>query len=150
VKWQKRDRGQDLVEFALIAPVLFLILFGIIEFGVAVWSYNTMAQAAREGARAGIVIKDAAERQNTATQVATDYVQGVGVGSVTENLTVAYSMSDLVITGTDGVSVTHPNAIVDISVSAKYRGVTGITRLVSADGITMSATSSMLMEGPAD
>ncbi len=47
--------GQDLVEMALILPLLLALLFGIVEFGVAVWRYNTVANAAREGARAGVV-----------------------------------------------------------------------------------------------
>jgi Flp pilus assembly protein TadG len=49
------DRGQDLVEFALIFPVLMLLLLGIMEFAVLVWSYDTIANAAREGARLGII-----------------------------------------------------------------------------------------------
>jgi len=52
---QRRDAGQDLVEMALILPLLLALLLGIIEFGVAVWRYNTLANAAREGARAGVV-----------------------------------------------------------------------------------------------
>ncbi len=43
-------RGAGPVEFALItAPLLFLLLFGILEFGVVIWRYNTVANAAREG-----------------------------------------------------------------------------------------------------
>ena len=50
-----RTRGQDLVEYALVLPVLMLMLLGIIEFSVIVWSYDTIASAAREGARYGII-----------------------------------------------------------------------------------------------
>jgi Flp pilus assembly protein TadG len=45
----QRDRGQDLVEFALILPLFFLLVLGILEFGVAVFAYNSVANAAREG-----------------------------------------------------------------------------------------------------
>jgi Flp pilus assembly protein TadG len=48
-------RGQDLIEFALILPLLLLLLTGIMEFALAVMAYNTVANAAREGARYGIV-----------------------------------------------------------------------------------------------
>jgi hypothetical protein len=44
-----------LVEFALILPLLLLLFFGIIEVGRLMLSYNTIANAAREGARYGIV-----------------------------------------------------------------------------------------------
>ena len=51
----RRENGQALVEYALILPVLLLLLLGIIEFGVVVFSYDTIANAAREGARYGAV-----------------------------------------------------------------------------------------------
>ena len=47
----KSENGQSLVEFALVLPVLLLILLGIVEFG---WLFNaqiSMTSAAREGAR---------------------------------------------------------------------------------------------------
>jgi Flp pilus assembly protein TadG len=52
---RRAERGQEVVEFALILPLLMTLLFGIVEFGWAVFSYNTIANAAREGARWGIV-----------------------------------------------------------------------------------------------
>lgn len=50
-----REAGQELVEFALILPLLLLLFLGIIEVGRLMLSYNTIANAAREGARYGIV-----------------------------------------------------------------------------------------------
>lgn len=51
----KREEGVAAVEFALILPVLFLILFGVLEFG-RVWSqYQLFQGAAREGARCAAV-----------------------------------------------------------------------------------------------
>lgn len=52
----RREDGASLVEFAIVGPVLFLILFGFIELGRAVWYYNTASSLAREGARFGIVM----------------------------------------------------------------------------------------------
>ncbi len=51
---QRRERGEGLVEFALILPVLMLVLMGIIDLGRAVYAYNVVANSAREGARYGI------------------------------------------------------------------------------------------------
>ena len=51
----KREAGQELVEFALILPLLLLLFFGIIEVGRLMLSYDTIANTAREGARYGIV-----------------------------------------------------------------------------------------------
>ena len=50
-----RTRGQALVEFALVAPVLILIFFGIIEFGRFILTYQELNNATREGARYAIV-----------------------------------------------------------------------------------------------
>jgi Flp pilus assembly protein TadG len=49
------DRGQTLVEFALILPIFVLLLVGIFDFGRAIYAYNTIANAAREAVRVAIV-----------------------------------------------------------------------------------------------
>jgi Flp pilus assembly protein TadG len=46
-----RDRGSAAVEFALLLPLLLLIVFGIVDFGRALNAQITLTQAAREGAR---------------------------------------------------------------------------------------------------
>jgi len=48
-------RGQTLVEFALVLPLLILLLVGIFDFGRAIFAYNTINNAAREAARLAIV-----------------------------------------------------------------------------------------------
>ena len=50
-----RSRGQALVEFALVVPIFFLLVFGLIDLGRAIYVNNAMAQGAREGARWGSV-----------------------------------------------------------------------------------------------
>ena len=45
----REDRGVSVVEFALIAPVLLLILVGILDLGRAINAYVTVSNAAREG-----------------------------------------------------------------------------------------------------
>jgi len=49
----RRDgqRSQALIEFALVSPVLLLLLFGVIDIGRAIFYYDTLNHAAREGAR---------------------------------------------------------------------------------------------------
>lgn len=49
------NRGQALVEFALLLPLVMLILVGIVEFGRAWQAKQTLTDAAREGARAAVV-----------------------------------------------------------------------------------------------
>lgn len=49
------DRGQSLVEFALTLPMLLVVMFMITEFGRALYQYNVLVQATREGARVAVV-----------------------------------------------------------------------------------------------
>jgi len=50
-----RSRGQSLVEFALILPIFFVVVFGLIDGARLVFAYNTVAQAARDAARTAAV-----------------------------------------------------------------------------------------------
>lgn len=50
----KRESGVSLVEFALVMPVLALILMGIFDLGRAVYYSNAMSEGAREAARQAI------------------------------------------------------------------------------------------------
>lgn len=50
-----RTTGQAMVEFALVAPMFFLLIFSIIEFGRYVYYVQILNNAAREGARYAIV-----------------------------------------------------------------------------------------------
>jgi Flp pilus assembly protein TadG len=55
---RKRSRGQALVEFALILPVIVMVVLGLFDLGRAVFTYNTLAQAARQANRTAIVDQD--------------------------------------------------------------------------------------------
>jgi Flp pilus assembly protein TadG len=51
----RRRRGQALVEFALILPLLILLMVGILDFGRAIFAYNSVSNAARTATRVAIV-----------------------------------------------------------------------------------------------
>lgn len=55
IRNRRRQRGVAALEFALLAPVLFVILVGVFEFGTAFWQRQMLASALREGARVGVV-----------------------------------------------------------------------------------------------
>jgi Flp pilus assembly protein TadG len=52
---RSREDGQALVEFALVLPLLALVLFGVIQFGIAFNNYVTLTDAVRTGARTASV-----------------------------------------------------------------------------------------------
>jgi len=53
----RSERGMAVVEFAVVLPLLLVILFGIIEFSFLLYNKAMITNAAREGARFGIVAK---------------------------------------------------------------------------------------------
>jgi hypothetical protein len=53
-RWTRSERSQGLTEFALIAPIILLLTFGIIDFGRGLYFYITLQQAANEGARVAV------------------------------------------------------------------------------------------------
>ena len=70
------ERSQSMVEFALIAPILILLLFGVIDFGRLIYTYATLNQAVNEGARTAIrdsaVLPSNADVQTAVRQHAVD------------------------------------------------------------------------------
>ena len=56
--YRRRKRGQALVEFALVFPIFLLAMFGLFDIGRAVFAYNEITNAAREGTRMAIVNQD--------------------------------------------------------------------------------------------
>lgn len=54
-KFKKNEKGQTIVEFAIILPILLIVVMGIIQFGLIFLGFATISNAAREGARVGIV-----------------------------------------------------------------------------------------------
>jgi Flp pilus assembly protein TadG len=55
MRGRRRSRGQALVEFALVFPIIALLAFAFIDIGRAVFSYNTLTNSARQGARVAMV-----------------------------------------------------------------------------------------------
>ena len=51
----RQERGAELIEMALVLPLLLLIIMGIIDFGFMFREMNVVTNAAREGARTGIL-----------------------------------------------------------------------------------------------
>jgi Flp pilus assembly protein TadG len=52
---RRRAKGQSLVEFALVFPIIILLIMAFMEIGRAVYAFNTIANAARQGARVAAV-----------------------------------------------------------------------------------------------
>jgi Flp pilus assembly protein TadG len=90
------ERGQSLVEFALLLPIMLLIITGLIDVSRAVWEENTLAYAAREGTRYLIVhgsngapATDPTDVNDPVTTTAKNVVKSaaIGVSNVTVTVT---------------------------------------------------------------
>ncbi len=62
-------KGQSLIEFALLLPVLALIIFGVLELGRAFFAFIAITNAAREGARVYTFRPDVTKLSNITTAV---------------------------------------------------------------------------------
>lgn len=67
-----KQKGAEVVEFALTAVLLFILLFGIIEFSVALYDKAILTNASREGARTGILFRPPDESLGTRDLTAED------------------------------------------------------------------------------
>lgn len=121
-------RGQSLVEFAVVVPVFLMIVLGLFDGARAVWHYNTLAQATREGTRYAIVHSGA-----SASQIE-DVVRGHASGLDQSELTVT-------VTFPDGES--KPGNKVNVRASYRFQP---LFDLVGLPGITMTSSSRMTIQ----
>lgn len=134
-----QERGQDLVEYALILPLFLFLALMFIELSVLFFSYVTISNAAREGARAA------------SAAVATDTCDLNCIEDLADEaarvLTSGLSDADL------DVNVTHTDLagspVVQVEVRYRARLLTGmmIQALGGQDAINMSVTSTMMRAG---
>jgi Flp pilus assembly protein TadG len=97
------NKGTALVELAIILPLLLLIVFGVCEFGWAMYVNNTLGNAAREGARFAAVTPKLK-------------VDDARVTTLVQNcLSFSYAPSDLEITTTPPVTTENPLVTVKVT-----------------------------------
>jgi Flp pilus assembly protein TadG len=94
------QRGASAVEFALIAPVLILLAFGIVEFGRAFQVQATLSAAAREGVRLMALQNNPATARARAESVAT------GLNPVLTDTQITFTPAACPATYTPGATVT--------------------------------------------
>jgi Flp pilus assembly protein TadG len=109
-KRRNTDQGQAVVEFAVILPVLLLILFAILQFGVVFNDYIQVTAAAREGARKAAVSRSLGT--SSAETAATTAAKNAAPGLNQSNITVSFPNSPTFAQGSDvSVQVTYPYSI---------------------------------------
>jgi Flp pilus assembly protein TadG len=124
-----RERGQDLVEFALTLLPLFILVIGILDLGRAAYAYAVLHNAAREGCRYGVINPDDTD---TIKNVVVN--RGLGLNLVPDDVTV--ELLDLYsnVPGDDTVqvSVTYDFTIVTPFIGALFGGSNPVTLVTQA------------------
>jgi Flp pilus assembly protein TadG len=147
IRWlKKRQKGQSLVEFSLMLPVFLILVFGIIDFGMGLRAYITVAQATREGARFASIGNPGG---------------GSGVCTSTTSGT-AHAKACAAMGGLDAteatVNVTYPNGQVPgqsvrVAATYDYEYITPLSAVINffsggsmGDSVTVSASTDMRLE----
>lgn len=129
------EKGQALVEFSLLVPIFLILLFAIVDFGMGFYSWITVTNAAREGARLGAVLA-------TQQEIETRVYDSVDLPNEATKMTVT-------VTNAQG----QPGESVVVKVDYKYDLITplaGLLQFVSGNTIgptlTFSSTAEMRLE----
>lgn len=130
-----QERGQDLVEYALILPLFLFLVIGFIEISVLFFSYVTISNAAREGARAAVAVPSEGCPLSCIDAQAETAARRLTTGLVNENLT---------------VFITRPDAD-SVRVEVRYRADLLTRMMIETLGgrgfVMLSAASTMHSEG---
>ena len=133
-KDSRGERGQGMVEFALVLPIFLLLVFAIMDFGMGFHAWLTVTNSAREGARLGAV-------RGTQAQIVTR-VQDTSDSLNQANMTITVTNAQ----GTPGSSV-----VVDVDYD--YTLITPLDALMGivsggavGPSITFSSTADMRLE----
>ena len=129
----QREDGVVAVEFALILPILLVIMFGIIEFGFVLFEKQVITNASREGARAGIVQAAPKPSEVNIQDVVKAYLTGAGLAEASATIDVT------------GEELAHPNNLT-VRVDYPYTFLV-LSRLTGGSpSLTLSAITTMKHE----
>ena len=110
------DRGAELIEFALVLPLLLFIVMGIVEFGFLFQRYEVITNAAREGARIAVLPGYFAADVQARVQ---DYLMN---GGVPNYATATVTLTDVPVTVAGGPAITGKRVLVTYSEPLPFIG----------------------------
>jgi Flp pilus assembly protein TadG len=155
------SRGQSLVEFAIVAPIVIAVIGAIIQFGIVFWAQNTLTQVVRDTGRWAATQSDCLATVPIVDQAnaiaANSSLFGYGASTFRSGVTVAFSKDTHTLT--DGTTATCPpktNESVDyVSVTITHQvptffpGMQYLPALGTCDPnchITLSSTAQFRLE----
>jgi Flp pilus assembly protein TadG len=130
-RWQRTRLGAAVTEFAIVAPVFFMMVVGFIEFGRALMVQQVLINASRVGARQAITT---GATQTEVTSAVEDYTAALAVPGV--NVSVTPSPADA-----------DPGDPINVTTSVDFNEVSWMASPWFLGGATLSASSEMRKEG---
>lgn len=116
LKHMKKENGQAMVEFALVLPLLLLLVGGIIDFGWIFYNQISANNASREAARY-IAIHYIPDNMSSKSHYATDSAEDVAFGIVD-----AYSYLDLTINDIEEIEPVKDVDNIGYNIKVKFSG----------------------------
>ncbi len=131
----KSRSGTSIIEFAFVLPLLIILLFGIIEFGLVLYDKAVITNASREGARAGIVAQNPRKTVAEIQTIVNDYCS---------TYLISFKANTPVTNVTGGGAFPNP---LNVTVTYQYGFLVIPNFFTSLSGpINLSATTVMRME----
>jgi Flp pilus assembly protein TadG len=81
------EKGQTMVEFALVLPILLLIMFAVIQFGIVYNDYFTLTDASRAGARKAAVSRHSDDPEGDTIAAVESSASGLDLDELDVNVT---------------------------------------------------------------
>jgi Flp pilus assembly protein TadG len=134
-RFRRNRSGASAVEFAIVAPIFFLLIFGMIEYGRLVMVQQVLTNATREGARRAI-LQDATV--SSVTTVVRNYLTNSSINGNNPNLTISVT-PDPQTAGPSDESIT-------VSVSLPFRDVSWLPSPLFLNATTLNSSSVMRRE----
>lgn len=128
---RRKRRGASAVEFAVVAPVFFLVVLGIIEFGRMIMVQQVITNAAREGARIAVLDSATTARVNARVN---DYLASANL-----------SGASITITPNPPTNAGFDEAVT-VRVDVPFAAVSALSRPFLSAGTTLTAQSIMRRE----
>jgi Flp pilus assembly protein TadG len=132
-----RSRGATMLEMAVVTPLVLMLLIGIVDLGIAVHAYTSLAEAARAGAR------HAAVHGSSATDQAGPAANDADVEAVVRSYTPGIAASDLTVASswTDGNNAPGSR----VTVRADYDYSLASTWFLGFRSLRLSSSSTMII-----
>ena len=146
IKPRTRLRGLAIVEAALVVPLLFLILIGSIQYGWCFLKVQQLEQAARQGARTGVLQTATTANVNAKIDA---IMNAAGMGSSGYTVTLRNATANTTITDVADPAQLPVGDLLEVSVNVPDYSVIGV---INAPLIPMPTSvegqTAMMKEGP--